>query len=73
MSAVWGYRRRGSHDDKDDGVGGESWMNVGEGEGEEGALRGDLRRRRLRRAEARTKMRTTALEIVGDDDVVGHR
>ena len=81
MSAVWGYHLRGSHDDKDDGqlansgggVGGESWMDVGEGGEEEGGGVGDLRRRRLRRAEARTKMRTAALEIVGDDDVVGQR
>ena len=51
MSAVWGYRRRGSHDDKDDGqlansgggVGGESWMDVGEGGEEEGGGVGDLR------------------------------
>ena len=45
MSAVWSYRRRGSPDDKDDGqstnsgggVGGKSWMAVGEGRKEEGA------------------------------------
>ena len=34
---TWGDRLRGSHDDKVDGVGGESWMDVDEVEGEEGA------------------------------------
>ena len=57
-------------DDKDELAANRGWPSARAGKKRGGD--GDRRRRRLRRAEARTKMMTTASEIVGDD-AVGHR